>query len=481
MQWQFAIHTKLGLDTNTPKVITDQTGILSSMPFLKWLSERKVSHAIAHSTADLISFTSLPDLSNIITLKSDIPAFITNKWKHLIFTWSDIPLNGNAHKAFKNLSNELLIEILNAVYQSDRHQLINESDIPFWIEKAKENFSKIQIARLNDELKESIKEVANFDSILRVGKKWGELLYLSYQTKVKPCVTLQKAIDEWSEEFFFNNGMEKVMYASTPKSPKSVDRILSHIKSQNQTKFALVCFDCMGWAEWLLLKTYLNDEAISFEEHALFAMLPSVTAISRSAIFQGNREVYSLKSPGRSTEAKSFAAFFEDKQTRYFTDKDELSDDALLGYDVITLLYTFFDDLCHSTLFASTDSGKEPYFDAVKRFIEKSTIKDNIKLLQRNGFSIYFCSDHGSVVASGNGQKIEKYLLDNFAKRAAIIPLIASDFISQKKIKIPFIDDKILAIPESRTMFSNENSIEVNHGGITVEEMVVPYIKLSNG
>jgi len=27
-------------------------------------------------------------------------------------------------------------------------------------------------------------------------------------------------------------------------------------------------------------------------------------------------------------------------------------------------------------------------------------------------------------------------------------------------------------------MFANNNQIEINHGGITVEEMVVPYIKL---
>jgi hypothetical protein len=28
-------------------------------------------------------------------------------------------------------------------------------------------------------------------------------------------------------------------------------------------------------------------------------------------------------------------------------------------------------------------------------------------------------------------------------------------------------------------MFANKNQIEVNHGGITVEEMVVPFIKLT--
>lgn len=479
MQWQLAIHIKLNLDANTPKVITDHTGILTSPSFLTWLSERKTSYAIATSTADLMSFTAQLDLLNIITPKSDIPAFITNKWVHKTFTWADIPLNGNAHKAFQKLSAEQLTGILDAVYQSDRHQLINENDIPAWLEKAKEQLSKQQIANLQEEIKNSINEEATIDSILSVGKQWGELLYLSYKTKEKPNLLLQTAIDKWSETFFTKNGMEKVLYASTSKSPKSVDRILSNIKSQNQSKVALFCFDCMGWTEWLLLKNYLKDEAMSFEEDALFAMLPSVTAISRSAIFQGNREVYNLKSPGRSTEAKSFAAFFLNKHTRYFTENDVLSEDTLMGFDTISLLYTFFDDLCHSTHFAPGETDKEPYFEAANRYLEKSSVKANIKLLQSNGYTIYFCSDHGSVVATGNGQKLEKFLVDSFAKRAAIIPADASEHISQQTIKIPFVDDKLLALPEGRTMFANKNTIEVNHGGISIEEMVVPYIKLT--
>lgn len=478
MQWQLAIHIKLSLDANTPKVITDQTGILTSAPFLTWLSERKISHAIAQSTADLIAFTSQPDLFNIITTKTDIPAFITNKRTHKTFTWSDIPLNGNAQTALQKLSSSELTGLLEVVYQTDRHQLIKESDIPVLLKKAEKQSLIKHIASLQDSINETMKAPATMDSILSVGKLWGELLYHFYQSKEKVNYTLQESIDQWSKHFFVKNEMEKVMYASTPKSPKTVDRILSNIKTSNASKIALLCFDCMGWAEWLLLKNHLKDEISSLEEDALFAMLPSVTAISRSAIFQGNSEVYNLKSPGRATEAKSFAAFFDNKHTRYFTENDVLSEDTLMGFDTISLLYTFFDDLCHSTHFAPGETDKEPYFEAVNRYLEKSSVKANIKLLQNSGYTIYFCSDHGSVVATGNGQKLEKFLVDSFAKRAAIIPADASEHISQQTIKIPFVDDKLLALPEGRTMFANKNTIEVNHGGITIEEMVVPYIKI---
>jgi hypothetical protein len=481
MQWQLAIHIKLNLDANTPKVITDHTGILTSSSFLTWLSERKTSYAIATSTADLMAFTAQMDLLNIITPKSDIPAFITNKWTHKTFSWSDVPFNGNAHMALKNLSGEQLSNLLDAIYEADRHQVINETDIPKWLEIASNRTSQRKIESLQKAIQTAISEPTTIESIFTVGKYWGELIYLNYQTKSKQNKELQTEIDLWSQAFFFANGMEKVMFASTPKSPKSVDRILPNIKTSQNDKIALICFDCMGWAEWLLLKDYLKDEAITFQEDTLLAMLPSVTAISRSAIFQGSRDVYNLKSPGRATEAKSFTAFFENKHTKYFTDKDEITSDALLGYDAVSVLFTFYDDLGHSTHFAPHEDSKEPYFDAVWRYLEKSTVKDDIKTLLQNGYSIFICSDHGSVVAVGNGQKLEKYLMDSFAKRAAIVPSDAVSHIKQQTLKIPFVDDKVLALPEERTMYANMGTIEVNHGGITLEEMVVPYIKISNG
>ena len=55
MQWQLAIYIKLNLDDNTPKVITDHTGILTSLSFLTWLSGRNITYAIAKKQARLIS------------------------------------------------------------------------------------------------------------------------------------------------------------------------------------------------------------------------------------------------------------------------------------------------------------------------------------------------------------------------------------------------------------------------------------------
>ena len=115
-----------------------------------------------------------------------------------------------------------------------------------------------------------------------------------------------------------------------------------------------------------------------------------------------------------------------------------------------------------------------------KQYLEKSNIKQTIQTLIDNNFSIHICSDHGSVIAKGNGEKLQKYLIDDFAKRAVIIPEEAADLTHFEKIDIPFVKHKKLVLPEGRTMFTQKDKIEINHGGISIEEIVVPFITIKN-
>ena len=65
-------------------------------------------------------------------------------------------------------------------------------------------------------------------------------------------------------------------------------------------------------------------------------------------------------------------------------------------------------------------------------------------LLKKLGYSIFFCSDHGSVVAQGNGRKIDKYLIEQSCKRATLINKseLANAY-DANQYEIPFITDKI--------------------------------------
>lgn len=478
MHWQDFLDIKLNYRNNLPRLVTDLTGILLSANYLSWLANKNVEVKVTDKVSEIRPLVDYEKQVLIITTKQEIPAFILNKVEHFVFSHSDLPLNGTIHQALKKAESHQIIEILDYVFATNQHQVLSAKDLEVVLKKSKQFASKNKLSKLSGEIKKLTEQEANANTVLELSPMWAELIFLSYKSNDSEYLGLISEIDDFSDAFINSNGMEQAFYASTDKKPKTVDKILANIKSEKEKKAALVCFDCMGFTEWYLLKEILSNFDFKFEETPVFTLLPSLTSISRSAIFQGNADVYNLKYPGRKTEEKAFADYFKNKQTKYFVEGEEINSDTLLGYDYISVLYNFFDDLSHSAQFPPNTESKELYFKSLQAYLEKSTVINDFQTLLENDFKIYICSDHGSVVAKGNGKRFEKYLSDDFAKRGVIANKETKDLINERKVKIPFIDDKILVVPEGRTMFANKNQIEVNHGGITVEEMVVPYIKL---
>lgn len=478
MQWQLFIASKLDIYSRSPKIISDLTGILVSNHFLEYIKSQDIGFVIINTIPELLEATNKSSTSLIITTLKTIPTFINKEFNRKQFNYSDIPVNGNASVEYPNLPTEHLIALLDYVYKTDRHTVINTVNLSEMIEKSLNYQREQKINNLKKQLLSQLEQPATYESILSVGKFWGEITYQSYIVNDKSYLSLIPKVDAYSDAFFLNNNMQSVFYATRPQNPKTVDKILHNIKADKKEKIALLCFDCMGYAEWYLLKEFLTDLKFEYEEKPVFALLPSVTSISRQAIFCGSSDVYNLKSANRNNEIANFTSFFNNKETQSFSEKDVISDDTLIGYHYINILYNFFDDLGHSVVFPQTENTKALYFDAVKAYLKKSNLTETLTTLISNDFNIYFCSDHGSVLATGNGVRLEKYYVDSFAKRAVIIPAQADELLEYNKIKIPFVDNKLIVIPEGRTMFTNKNKKEINHGGISMEEMVVPYIKV---
>jgi len=480
VSWQFRIYTLLNLSEKSHKIISDHTGLLSAPAFTSFLTENKVSFSITDNLPDMLAITGKKEILLIVTGLINLPLFLTNKYEHKHFTFADIPLNGQLQPLFTNHSANTLIHLLNYCFEKDPHIVLTQQNLPELLIKSAHNAGIIQIEELINRIKVVLSKDPDFKSVLQSGKLYGELVYLSYKYNSIEFIALIPAIDEYSENFVFSGKMEEAFFASIPDMPVTVDRILQNIKSEKQQKTALICFDCMGWAEWFLLKDFLADMNLPFDESKLFALLPTVTSISRSAIFKGSADVYNIKSPGKANEEKTFVEFFSQKYTKYFNGNEYFTDESLLGYNCISILYTFFDDIAHSAQIPANGLEKLLYFDAINSYLKNSDLKQVINSLLQNGFALYICSDHGSVVATGNGKRIEKYLIDNFAKRACIIPATSSELTELRKVNIPFVSDKIMVLPEGREMFTYKGKQEVNHGGITLEEMVVPYIKVKN-
>jgi hypothetical protein len=108
------------------------------------------------------------------------------------------------------------------------------------------------------------------------------------------------------------------------------------------------------------------------------------------------------------------------------------------------------------------------------------------QLLDR-GFVIYLTSDHGHVEARGFGQPSEGLLVQALGKRARLY----ADELVVKATQMAFhstilwSDDGLLPagvwalMPEGREAFATHNQVVVTHGGMTLDEMVVPLVTIT--
>lgn len=478
MGWQQRIVTALNLTDKSPKIISDTIGVLSSPAFIEYLNKNKIEIVYSDKSSEMLSSANNKEQITYITYKQAIPHFLKSYFEHKTFEYSQLPINGDV-SVLKAYNAENIVAICNYIFANNPHILLSKSNSDDLLKKGKnfEKFNEFQGTKAS--LNELLGAEKNITNVIDLAKYWGTLIYKSYQQNDDSFLIKIPEIDEVAKEFIDNNTFNQIAFASTASKPLSIDKIIHHVKSKKTDKVALLCFDCMGIAEWNLLKEHIVDINLNYKEQYVFTLLPSVTSICRTAIFHGSTNVYDIKYPGRKDEAKAFAEFFKDKQTKYFVEDDSIDENTLLGYDTISVLFNFFDDLCHSTLFPVNENTKAIYFNNCKQYLEKSNVKQIIRTLLNNDFSIYFCSDHGSVIAKGNGERLQKYLIDDFAKRAVIIPEEASDLTQFKKINIPFVNHKKLVLPEGRTMFTQKDKVEINHGGISLEEIVVPFITVS--
>ena len=145
------------------------------------------------------------------------------------------------------------------------------------------------------------------------------------------------------------------------------------------------------------------------------------------------------------------------------------------------MIYNFFDDLAHKTELPPGEKTKAIYFKNILSYLGKSRIKDELLLLKSLGYSMFFCSDHGCVVAQGNGQRIDKYLIEQACKRATLISetKLANSY-DAHQYSIPFVKDKIALLAKERTLFASKKETRISHGGITLDELVVPFVEIIN-
>ena len=121
----------------------------------------------------------------------------------------------------------------------------------------------------------------------------------------------------------------------------------------------------------------------------------------------------------------------------------------------------------------------------IREWVKENFLLELLKSLWNNGFSIYISSDHGNIEAYGCGNPREGVLAEERGQRIRIFrnfkicQRIKENFsgsIEWPSIGLP--DNYHVLIAPDRQAFVNKGERIVCHGGITIEEVIVPFVKV---
>ncbi len=263
------------------------------------------------------------------------------------------------------------------------------------------------------------------------------------------------------------------------KSPVLVSKVMEYINDRS-FKYALIVMDGMSEFDWNIIAG--SFDGITYEKSSVMAMIPTTTSISRQCLLS-NKYPSQLISPwSQSKEKQEFVACakelgFNDNQIGY-----ERGYDAEFGSFVKcgAIIINDVDDLVHAQ-----QQGRIGMYNDITVLANQRKLIELTKRMLSAGYDVYITADHGNTPCTGLGKHMTSgvevetksrrmMVLKNFADKSSLIEKYG--LIDYPKYYLTKDFDYLIC--DVGTSLDAKGEEVMSHGGITIDEVVVPFIKI---
>ena len=335
-----------------------------------------------------------------------------------------------------------------------------------------------------------------------VALKWAEVNALWYGLK-KPLKKysplqstyeqLRQKIDErflvWMPQRF---GSLHNLITSDPVMVHQIPRFMAKVLKVPDTKTALIILDGMSIDQWVAIRRILQKQIPDYQflTTGTFAWVPTMTSVSRQAIFAGKppmffpERIWNTQAEPRLWTQFWTEAGFTENEIRYVHMAGETTKDFELIAEpktrVIGIVVNKIDKIMHGM-----ELGSAGMINQVSQWAENGDLARLIRSLIADNFQIFISSDHGNIEASGCGHPAEGAAADLRGERVRVYPdedlrsgvkIIFPEALEWKPVGLPAGFFPLLA--PDRTAFVQKGKHTVTHGGIAIEEVIVPFIRI---
>jgi hypothetical protein len=273
-----------------------------------------------------------------------------------------------------------------------------------------------------------------------------------------------------------------------------IARHLADRRSAGESRLALIVVDGLAIDQWLVIREELvrSSPDLHMDETAVFAWVPTLTSISRQAIFAG--EIPLLFAGSLATTAKEeshwrrvweelgvppLAVGYRKKLGSAGTAAiDDLVDHPKM--QVLGLVINTVDEILHGMKL-----GTIGMHESVRLWATQGYLSRLIDQLLTGGFAVYLTADHGNIEAVGQGHPREGLLAETRGVRARVY----ENDLFREQVRKEFPDtivwpgaglpgDVKALLAAGRSAFVHKGQHLVAHGGIAIEEALVPFVRL---
>jgi CheY-like chemotaxis protein len=298
-------------------------------------------------------------------------------------------------------------------------------------------------------------------------------------------------------------------------------KVLPHLEKGVPTFFILI--DNLRFDQWKAIQPIFAESFRILEEDTFYSIVPTATQYARNAIFSGllpvdieknfpglwkNDEEEGGKNMHEEEFFKAQLKRLKKEQLRYSYTKilnnhagQELvsSIHNLLTNDINIIVYNFVDMLSHARtemeVLKELAGDEISYRSITKSWFEHSPLHQALKKIADKRFNLILATDHGSVrvktpvkvigdkqttsnLRYKHGRNLNYEPRDVLAFRdpreaGLPVPTVNSSYIFAR-------EDHFLCYPNNFNYYANYYRNTFQHGGVSMEEMIVPVIKMVN-
>lgn len=315
-------------------------------------------------------------------------------------------------------------------------------------------------------------------------------------------------------------------------NPKNIDapimshtllryKVLPHLEKGKPLFVALI--DNLRYDQWKSIQPIFSESFRIHEEETFYSILPTATQYSRNAIFAGLMPLEIEKtfpSQWKNDDEEGGKNLYEEEflkaqlkrlgkgDIRYsytkvvnHQDGQKLVDNIhnLLQNDLNIIVYNFVDMLSHARtemeVLKELASDESSYRSITTSWFEHSPLHQALKKIADKQLTLIVATDHGSVRVKTPCKVVgDKQTTTNLrykhGRNLNYEPKEVLAYRDPKEVGLPvpnvnssFIfarEDGYLCYPNNYNYYSNYYKNTFQHGGVSIEEMIVPVVRMTN-